>query len=34
VLYTVYHYAEGAHPAAEMKAKLDLLLKDAHVSEH
>ena len=34
VRYTVYHYAEGARPAAEMKAKLDLLLKDAHVSEH
>lgn len=34
VLYTIYHYAEGEHPAAEMKAKLDLLLKDAHVSEH
>lgn len=34
VLYTVYHYAEGSHPAAEMKAKLDLLLKDARVTEH
>ncbi|GAA0887379.1 S1 family peptidase [Rhodanobacter soli] len=34
VLYTVYHYAEGAHSPAEMKARLGLLLKDAHVSEH
>ena len=34
VLYTVYHYAEGSHSAAEMKAKLQMLLKDARVIEH
>jgi S1-C subfamily serine protease len=34
VLYTAYYYAEGAHPQAGMKAKLDLLLKHAKVLEH
>ena len=34
VLYTAYYQAEGTQPANEVKAKLDLLLKDLHVEEH
>jgi len=33
-LYTVYHYAEGAHSQAAMKSKLDLLMKGVRVDEH
>jgi S1-C subfamily serine protease len=34
VLYTAYYFAGGKHEQADMKAKLDLLLKDASVLEH
>jgi hypothetical protein len=34
LLYAANYYAEGTLPQAEMKAKLDLLMKDMQVSEH
>jgi hypothetical protein len=34
VLYTAYYDAEGSHPQAEMKTKLDLLMKNLRVMEH
>lgn len=33
VLYVAYHYAEGIHDQAVMKAKLDTLMKSVHVEE-
>lgn len=34
VLYVAYHYAEGTHDQAAMKAKLDTLMKTLQVEEH
>ncbi len=34
VLYTAFYGSEGAHPQADMKSKLDLLMKDMQVKEH
>ena len=34
VLYTAYYDAEGSHPQAAMKAKLDLLMQNLRVTEH
>ncbi len=34
VLYVAYHYAEGTHDQAVMKAKLDTLMNTIQVEEH
>jgi S1-C subfamily serine protease len=34
VLYTAFYGNEGTHPQADMKSKLDLLMKDLRVMEH
>ncbi|OOG48629.1 serine protease [Rhodanobacter sp. C01] len=34
IVYTAFYGIEGTHPQAEMKSKLDLLMKDMRVMEH
>ena len=34
LLYTAFYGAAGTHPQAEMKSRLDLLMKDMRVVEH